>query len=182
MANAFAARTLSDTELETLKTLLRRVVDGLTANTGPPATHRTEEERSEHHDPQEDVRGQRRDRGRLRRRPAPGHRPDPGHLRHAPPIPKGCTWPAGSASGLLAIGLTTLAGPGRRRVRRGPGDRRALSVSYRIGVVLALWGDARQALQRPLGWIAVGLNLLLGAGFAYLQLDRPRTARAAGRP
>lgn len=34
--NAFAARTLSDTELETLKTLLRRVVDGLTAEeTGP---------------------------------------------------------------------------------------------------------------------------------------------------
>ena len=32
--NAFAARTLSDTELETLKTLLRRVIDGLTAS-GP---------------------------------------------------------------------------------------------------------------------------------------------------
>jgi hypothetical protein len=28
----------------------------------------------------------------------------------------------------------------------------------------------------------VTLNLLLGAGFAYLQLDRPRTAGAAGRP
>jgi DNA-binding MarR family transcriptional regulator len=35
--NAFAARTLSDTELETLKTLLRRVIDGLTAEEAGPA-------------------------------------------------------------------------------------------------------------------------------------------------
>jgi hypothetical protein len=36
--NAFAAQTLSDRELETLKTLLGRVIDGLTAEeTGPGA-------------------------------------------------------------------------------------------------------------------------------------------------
>ena len=48
-------------------------------------------------------------------------------------------------------------------------------------MVLALWGTLDGPFN-ALGWIAVGLNLLLGAGFAYLQLDRPRTARAAGRP
>ena len=45
--NALAARTLSDGELETLKTLLRRVIGGLTEETEPaarpPATHRPEE-------------------------------------------------------------------------------------------------------------------------------------------
>ena len=56
----------------------------------------------------------------------------------------------------------------------GQAIARALSVTYGIGVVLALWGTLAGPFN-ALGWIAVALNLLLGSGFAYLGLTRPRT-------
>jgi hypothetical protein len=83
--------------------------------------------------------------------------------------------------GLLAIGLITWLARDAASSAGGLAIARALSISYGIGVVLALWGTLDGPFN-ALGWIAVTLNLLLGAGFAYLQLDRPRTARAVGRP
>ena len=46
-----------------------------------------------------------------------------------------------------------------------------------IGVVLALWGTLFGPFN-ALGWIAVGLNLFLGSGFAWSQLG---VQAAAGR-
>ena len=96
------------------------------------------------------------------------------------PNPEGVYMARWFGVGLLAIGSTTWLA---RTPPSPPGAWRspALSVSYGIGVVLALWGDARRALQRP-GLDRGGAQPAPRAGFAYLQLDRPRTARAAGRP
>jgi hypothetical protein len=44
-------------------------------------------------------------------------------------------------------------------------------------VVLALWGTLFGPFN-ALGWIAVTLNLLLGSGFAYFTLSRPRSTAA----
>jgi hypothetical protein len=55
---------------------------------------------------------------------------------------------------------------------------RALAVSYAIGVVLAMW----ETLFGPfnvLGWVAVGLNLLLGSGLAWFQFLKPRMESAS---
>jgi hypothetical protein len=76
--------------------------------------------------------------------------------------------------GLLAIGLSTWLARDAADTAGGQALARALTVTYGIGVVLALWGTLFGPFN-ALGWIAVGLNLLLGSGFAWSQLVRPRT-------
>ena len=71
----------------------------------------------------------------------------------------------------VAIGLTTWLARDAAESAGGLAIARAFTVSYGIGVVLALWGTLAGPFN-ALGWIAVGLNLLLGAGFASLQLRR----------
>ena len=78
---------------------------------------------------------------------------------------------------LLAIGLTTWLA---RDVAESAGGRavaQALTVTYGLGVVLALWGTLSGPFN-ALGWIAVGLNFLLGSGFAYTQFIKPRSVAA----
>jgi hypothetical protein len=67
--------------------------------------------------------------------------------------------------GLLAIGLTTWFARDAADSAAGRALARALTISYGAGVVLALWGTLVGPFNQ-LGWIAVGFNLLLGAGFA----------------
>jgi hypothetical protein len=74
---------------------------------------------------------------------------------------------------LLAIGLTTWLARDAAQAAGGQAIARALTITYGIGVVLALWGTLT-GLFNVLGWIAVGLNLLLGSGFTYIQLLKPR--------
>jgi hypothetical protein len=76
---------------------------------------------------------------------------------------------------LLAIGLVTWLARNAAASAAGQAVARALAVSYGIGVLLALWGTLAGPFN-ALGWIAVGLNLLLGSGFAYSQLSKPRAA------
>jgi hypothetical protein len=97
------------------------------------------------------------------------------------PNPEGVYMARWFGLGLLAIGLTTWLARDAAASAGGLAIARALAVSYGIGVLLALWGTLGGPFN-ALGWIAVGLNLLLGAGFAYLQADRQPTTRAAGRP
>jgi hypothetical protein len=96
------------------------------------------------------------------------------------PNPEGVYMARWFGVGLLAIGLTTWLARDAADSAGGLAIARALTVSYGIGVVLALWGTLAGPFN-ALGWIAVGLNLLLGAGFAYLQLNAPRTPQAADR-
>jgi hypothetical protein len=79
--------------------------------------------------------------------------------------------------GLLAIGLTTWLARGAAESAGGAAIARALTVTYGIGVALALWGTLVGPFN-ALGWVAVGLNLLLGLGFAYLQFIKPRATSA----
>ena len=69
--------------------------------------------------------------------------------------------------GLLAIGLATWFLRDTADTPAGRGLSQALATSYGVGVVLALWGTLSGPFNQ-LGWIAVGFNLLLGAGFASL--------------
>jgi hypothetical protein len=78
---------------------------------------------------------------------------------------------------LLAIGLATWLARDAAESAGGRALARALTVTYGIGVVLALWGTLSGPFN-ALGWIAVGLNLLLASGFAYAQLTKPRTTPA----
>ena len=70
---------------------------------------------------------------------------------------------------LFAIGLTTWLARDAAESAGGWAIARALAVGYGIGVVLALWGTLSGPFN-ALGWIAVGLNLFLGSGFAWSQL------------
>jgi hypothetical protein len=45
-------------------------------------------------------------------------------------------------------------------------------------VILALWGTLFGPFN-ALGWVAVGLNLLLGSGFARFQFLKPRMVSAS---
>ena len=96
------------------------------------------------------------------------------------PNPEGVYMARWFGVGLLGIGLTTWLARDAADSAGGLAIARALTVSYGIGVALALWGTLAGPFN-ALGWIAVGLNLLLGAGFAYLQLNTPRTPQAADR-
>jgi hypothetical protein len=78
---------------------------------------------------------------------------------------------------LLAIGLATWLARDAAESAGGRAIARALAFGYGIGVVLALWGTLSGPFN-ALGWIAVGLNLFLGSGFAWSQLG---VQAAAGR-
>jgi hypothetical protein len=78
---------------------------------------------------------------------------------------------------LFAIGLTTWLARDAAESVGGRAIARALAVGYGIGVVLALWGTLSGPFN-ALGWIAVGLNLLLASGFVWAQLS---VHAAAGR-
>jgi hypothetical protein len=78
---------------------------------------------------------------------------------------------------LLAIGLTTWLARDAADSAAGQAIARALAITYAIGVALALWGTLFGPFN-ALGWIAVGLNLLLGSGFAWSQRTKPRTTSA----
>jgi hypothetical protein len=80
--------------------------------------------------------------------------------------------------GLLGIGLVTWLARDVADSAGGQAIARALAVTYGIGVLLALWGTLFGPFN-ALGWIAVGLNLLLGSGFAYALRISTRTASAA---
>jgi hypothetical protein len=75
---------------------------------------------------------------------------------------------------LLAIGLTTWLARDAAESAGGQAVAQALTVTYGLGVVLALWGTLSGPFN-ALGWIAVGLNFLLGSGFAYTQFIKPRS-------
>jgi hypothetical protein len=75
---------------------------------------------------------------------------------------------------LLAIGLTTWLARDAAESAGGRAVAQALTVTYGIGVVLAVWGTLSGPFN-ALGWIAVGLNFLLGSGFAYTQFIKPRS-------
>jgi hypothetical protein len=94
------------------------------------------------------------------------------------PNPEGSYMARWFGLGLLAIGLSTWLARDAAESDGGQAVARALAVTYGIGVVLALWGTLFGPFN-ALGWIAVGLNLLLGSGFAWSQLSKPRTARPA---
>jgi hypothetical protein len=78
---------------------------------------------------------------------------------------------------LVAIGLVTWLARDAAESAGGRAIARALAVTYTIGVVLALWGTLFGPFN-TLGWIAVALNLGLGAGFAYLQRSTTKTTSA----
>jgi hypothetical protein len=78
---------------------------------------------------------------------------------------------------LLAVGVVTWLARDAADAAGGRAITRALAVTYGIGVLLALWGTLFGPFT-ALGWIAVGLNLLLGSGFASAQLTKPRTTSA----
>jgi hypothetical protein len=75
--------------------------------------------------------------------------------------------------GLLANGLTTLLASNAAESEAGRAIAAALVASYGIGVLLALWGTLTGQFN-ALGWIAVGLNLLLGLGFWAFRFRTPK--------
>src|SRR6266545_3817641 len=85
------------------------------------------------------------------------------------PNPEGVYMARWFGLGLLAIGLSTWLARDAADAAGGQAVARALAVTYGIGVVLAMWGTLFGPFN-VLGWIAVGLNLLLGSGFAWFQL------------
>jgi hypothetical protein len=93
------------------------------------------------------------------------------------PNPEGAYMARWFGVGLLSIGLTTWLAREVADSAGGQAIARALTVTYGVGIVLALWGTLFGPFN-ALGWIAVGLNLLLGLGFAYFQRIRPRAAPA----
>jgi hypothetical protein len=93
------------------------------------------------------------------------------------PNPEGVYMGRWFGLGLLAIGLITWLARDAAASAGGQAITQALAITYTIGTVLALWGTLFGPFN-ALGWIAVGLNLLLGSGFAYLQLSKPRTTSA----
>jgi hypothetical protein len=93
------------------------------------------------------------------------------------PNPEGVYMARWFGLGLLAIGLTTWLARDAAEDAGGQAIAQALIVTYAIGVALALWGTLSGPFN-VLGWIAVGLNLLLGSGFAYIEFRKPRSASA----
>jgi hypothetical protein len=93
------------------------------------------------------------------------------------PNPEGVYMARWFGLGLLAIGLTTWLARDAAEDAGGQAIAKALTVTYAIGVALALWGTHFGPFN-VLGWIAVGLNLLLASGFAYAQFLKPKSASA----
>jgi hypothetical protein len=73
--------------------------------------------------------------------------------------------------GLLANGLTTMLTRNAAESEVGRAIALALATSYGVGVALAVWGMLTGQFN-ALGWIAVGLNLLLALGFAQMRRIR----------
>jgi hypothetical protein len=96
------------------------------------------------------------------------------------PNPEGVYMARWFGLGLLAMGLTTWLAREAAEDAGGQAIAKALTVTYAIGVALALWGTLFGPFN-VLGWIAVGLNLLLGSGFAHAQFLKPRSALATLR-
>jgi hypothetical protein len=92
------------------------------------------------------------------------------------PNPEGTYMARWFGLGLLAMGLSTWLARDAADSAGGQAISQALTVTYGIGVVLALWGTLFGPFN-ALGWIAVGLNLLLGSGFAWSQLMLRQPAR-----
>ena len=88
------------------------------------------------------------------------------------PNPEGTYMARWFGVGLLSIGLTTWLAREAADSAGGQAIARALTVTYGVGIVLALWGTLFGPFNL-LGWIAVGLNLLLGVGFASFQRATP---------
>jgi hypothetical protein len=95
------------------------------------------------------------------------------------PTPEGVFMARWFGVELFAIGLTTWLARDAAESAGGRAIARALAVGYGIGVVLALWGTLFGPFN-ALGWIAVGLNLLLGSGFTAA--GRAPLARSQPRP
>lgn len=74
--------------------------------------------------------------------------------------------------GLLGIGLITCLARNAAETEAGRSIVLALVITYGIGVILALSGTLFGPFN-ALGWIATGLNLLLGLGFGYFQFIKP---------
>lgn len=79
---------------------------------------------------------------------------------------------------LMAIGLTTWLARDAAVSPAGRAVAQAFAVTYGIGVIVALLGTLFGPFN-ALGWVAVGLNLLLGSGFAWFHFSEPRTSWAA---
>jgi hypothetical protein len=75
--------------------------------------------------------------------------------------------------GLLANGLVTLLSRDAAESTAGRSISLALATTYAIGTVLAAWGTVSGPFN-ALGWIAVGLNLLLALGFGFVWREAPR--------
>jgi hypothetical protein len=78
--------------------------------------------------------------------------------------------------GLIATGLTTWFTKDAADAATGRGIAQALGITYGIGVVLAMWGTVFGPFN-VLGVVAIGLNLLLGAGFVWFGFVEPRIHR-----
>jgi hypothetical protein len=75
--------------------------------------------------------------------------------------------------GLIATGLTTWLTRDAADAATGRAIAQALGITYGIGVVLATWGTVFGPFN-VLGVVAIGLNLLLGAGFVWFGFVEPR--------
>jgi hypothetical protein len=89
------------------------------------------------------------------------------------PSPEGVFMARWFGVGLLAIGLVTWLARDVAESDAGRSVVRALTLTYGVGVLLALWGTLAGPFNQ-LGWIAVGFNLLLGLGFGYFNVNAPK--------
>jgi hypothetical protein len=78
--------------------------------------------------------------------------------------------------GLIATGLTTWLTKDAADAATGRAIAQALGITYGIGVVLAMCGTVFGPFN-VLGVVAIGLNLLLGAGFVWFGFVEPRIHR-----
>jgi hypothetical protein len=69
--------------------------------------------------------------------------------------------------GLLAIGMITWFARDEAASTASGAIARALTLSYGVGVLLAVWGTLAGPFN-ALGWIAVAFNPVLSVAFGYL--------------
>jgi hypothetical protein len=79
--------------------------------------------------------------------------------------------------GLLAIGMITWFARDEAASPAGRAIARALTLSYGVGVLLAVWGTLAGPFN-ALGWIAVAFNLVLSVAFGYLATSPISSASA----
>lgn len=78
--------------------------------------------------------------------------------------------------GLIATALTTWLNRDAADAATGRAIAQALGITYGIGVLLAMWGTVFGPFN-VVGVVAIGLNLLLGAGFVWFGFVEPRIHR-----